>query len=149
MSIKQQIEADIKVAMLAGDKELVTTLRGLKSSIMYIEVAEGLREEGLSDEKVISVLQKESKKRQESADLYAQGDNLEKETAELKEKKVIEKYLPKQLSESEIEELVDQAVSELGNEKQKMGQIIGMVRQKSGGNADGAIIAKLVQERLV
>lgn len=134
--------------MLAGDKVLVTTLRGLKSAILYAEVAEGRRDEGIDEQKLISLLQKEAKKRQESADLYGQGGNTEKQEAELTEKKVIEKYLPAQLTEEEVVVLVDEAVAELGNDKQKMGQIIGLVRQKSSGNADGGMIARFVKERL-
>lgn len=148
MSIKQQIEKDLKSAMLAGDKILVTTLRGLKSAILYQEVAEGKREEGLPEDKVLSLLQKEAKRRQESADLYAQGGNSEKQQAELAEKKVIEQYLPAQLDESEVVRLVDEAISKIGAEQKNMGQIIGHVRSASGGNADGALIARLVKERL-
>ncbi len=148
MNLKQQIDQDLKQAMLAGDKVLVTTLRGLKSAILYAEVAEGRRDEGIDEQKLISLLQKEAKKRQESADLYGQGGNTEKQEAELTEKKVIEKYLPAQLTEEEVVVLVDEAVAELGNDKQKMGQIIGLVRQKSSGNADGGMIARFVKERL-
>ncbi len=86
MGLKQQIDADLKTAMLAGDKVLVTTLRGLKSVILNVEVAEGSRETGLADDKIISLLQKEAKKRQESADLYLQGGSVERQQAELAEK---------------------------------------------------------------
>lgn len=70
MTISEQIDADLKQAMLAGDKTLVTTLRGLKSVILYEEVAKGLRDTGLDDDAVITLFSKEAKKRQESADLY-------------------------------------------------------------------------------
>ena len=83
MSIKATIEADIKTAMLAGEKERVTTLRGLKSSILYAEVAAGKRDEGLDEQTVTSLMQKEAKKRQESADLYIQGGNKERAESEL------------------------------------------------------------------
>lgn len=148
MSIKQQIDADLKTAMLSGDKVLVTTLRGLKSAILYVEVSEGSRDEGLSDDKIISLLQKESKKRQESADLYEQGGNIEKKEAELKEKSVIEKYLPEQLSDEELIQIIEKNIEELGNEMQKMGLIISKVKQDTAGRADGGTIAKLVKERL-
>ncbi len=148
MSIKQQLDADIKTAMLSGDKTLVTTLRGLKAAILNTEVAENARETGLSEEKVISILQKEAKKRQESADMYAQGGNTDKQQAELAEKEVVEKYLPEQMSEEEIAELVDDVVKEVGKDIKNMGQIIGQVRAKTAGNADGSVIARLVKERL-
>lgn len=148
MNIKQQLDTDIKAAMLAGDKVLVTTLRGLKAAILNAEVAENARESGLAEEKVMSILQKEAKKRQESADMYGQGGNIEKQQAELAEKEVIEKYLPEQMSEADIAAVVDEIVAETGNDIKQMGQIIGQVREKTAGNADGSVIARLVKERL-
>lgn len=148
MSIKNQIEKDLKQAMLAGDKTLVTTLRGIKSTILYAEVSENARDSGLADDKIITILQKEAKKRQESADLYGKGGNLEKQEAELAEKEIINQYLPEQLSEVEIVKLVDASINKVGKDQQKMGQIIGMVKSESGGNADGALVAKIVKERL-
>lgn len=149
MNTKQQIEADLKTAMLAGDKTLVTTLRGLKSSILNVEIEKGLREEGLEEQSVIALLQKEAKKRQESADLYKQGGNEDKFQAELEEKKVIEKYLPEQLSQDEILAVINQAIIDTGaTSAQDMGKVIGLVKQKVGVTADGSLIAKLTKEKL-
>lgn len=149
MSIKEQIDQDIKQAMLSGDQTLTTTLRGLKSAILYVEVAKNLREQGLSDDQVIEVLSKEAKKRQESADFFTQGGNSEKAAAELVEKTVIEKYLPAQMSEDEIRNLVEVVVEETSaSGVQAMGQVIGVVKAKAGASADGAVIARLVKERL-
>lgn len=148
MSIKEQIDADLKAALLGGDKTLAMTLRGIKAVILNEEVAQGKRESGLPDEEVVRLLQREAKKRQESADLYGQGGNAEKQQAELAEKEVIAQYLPEQLSEEDIAKLVDAAIVEIGNEQQNMGRIIGAVKQKAGGSADGALIAKIVKERL-
>ncbi|MCX6725227.1 MAG: GatB/YqeY domain-containing protein [Candidatus Saccharibacteria bacterium] len=148
MSLKNQIDADIKVAMLAGEKTLVTTLRGLKSAILNVEVAKGLRETGLPDSEITDILAKEAKKRQESADMYIQGNSKERADAELQEKAIIERYLPKQLSEQEIQQIINEVTAELGTSVQQMGQIIGAVKAKTSGSADGAIIAKLVKEKL-
>jgi uncharacterized protein YqeY len=149
MTIKEQISNDIKTAMLAGEKERVTTLRGIKSAILYAEVAKGARDTGLPEDEVVALLQKESKKRQESADLYRQGGNFERAEAEELERKVIEMYLPAQLTESEIRILVDAEAGKMGDITiQQMGQLIGAVKKASGGNADGALIAKLVREKL-
>lgn len=147
--IKQQIEDDLKVAMLAGDKTLVQTLRGLKSALLYVEVAEGKREQGLTDEEAITVLSKEAKKRTESAEMYGQGGDAARQEAELSEKQVIERYLPKQLSESEITAIIAEEQEKLGvNGPQAMGQLIGAVKARTAGSADGATIARLVKERL-
>lgn len=149
MSIKEQIDRDIKQAMLAGDKTKATTLRGLKSAILYAEVAEGKREEGLTDTAVIEVLSKEAKKRQESADLYVKGGNQASATAELTEKALIETYLPAQLSEAELASVIDQVIAQTGaSGPSAMGQVIGMVKQQTAGQASGGRIAQLVKERL-
>lgn len=148
MGLKSDIEADLKTAMLAGDKTLVTTLRGLKSAILNVEVAKGLREQGLPDNEIVDLLAKEAKKRQESADLYVQGNSQERADAELAEKRVIEKYLPAQLGEDEVKAAIDEVVSSLGDiTPQQMGQVIGAVKAKLGAAADGATIARLVKER--
>jgi uncharacterized protein YqeY len=149
MSIKEQLDADLKAALLGGDKTLATTLRGLKAAILNIEVAEGIRDTGLGDDKVIELFAKEAKKRQESADLYQQGGGQERAEAELAEKAVIEKYLPAQLSEDEIEAIIDEVIQDMGaSSMQSMGQVIGAVKQKTGAAADGAVIARLVKEKL-
>lgn len=149
MTIKEQIEADLKTAMLGGDKVLTTTLRGLKSAILDVEIAQNKRDVGLTDEEVTNILVKESKKRQESAELFAQGGNAEKSAEEAAEKVVIAKYLPTQISEEDIAKLVDEAIAATGAAgMQDMGKVIGMVKQKAGASADGSIVARLVKERL-
>lgn len=149
MNIKEQIEVDLKQAMLARDKETVSTLRGLKSAILYVEVAEKSREQGLSEDKIVAILQKEAKKRQESADLYKQGGSPDKQQAELNEIKIIEKYLPEQMSEEELSQIISAVIQETGAQGvQAMGSTIGSVKAKVGAAADGAVIAKLVKEKL-
>lgn len=149
MRLKEQIDADLKAAMLAGDKEKATTIRGIKSAILNAEIAANKRDAGLDDTEVINVLQKEAKKRQESADLYRQGGNEERAEAELSEQAIIDQYLPAKLSEAEVAQLVDQAIQELGaNNPQAMGQVIGKVKAETKGAADGALIAKVVKEKL-
>lgn len=149
MKIKKQLEDDIKAAMLSGDKFKVTTLRGLKSSILNVEVAEGSRDTGLSDDKILVVFAKEAKKRQEAADLYTQAGSAEKAQKELDEREIISSYLPAQLSEAEIKALVDDLAKQnnIGDPKQ-MGQLIGLVKAKAGGTADGGVIARYAKEYL-
>jgi uncharacterized protein YqeY len=96
-------------------------------------------------------LTREAKKRQESADLFVRGGNQEKADAELSEKKIIEEYLPAQLSEDDIAKLVDEVVAESGGQtitKETMGATIAAVKAKSGGAADGATVARLVKARM-
>ncbi len=149
MKIKAHIDEDIKRAMLAGEKTLVTTLRGLKSAILYEEVAKGARDEGLAEDAVIDLLSKEAKKRQESADMYAQGGSTERSEAEAAEKKIIEKYLPTQLTLDELDKLVSEVIFEQkAADMADMGKVIGVVKDRSRGSADGATISKIVKEKL-
>jgi uncharacterized protein YqeY len=149
MSIKEQLDADLKAALLSGDKALATTLRGLKAAILNVEVAKGIREEGLPDAEIISLFSKEAKKRQESADMYVQGGRQESADAELLEKRVIEQYLPAQLSDEELNKVVDQVAEELGGlSQQQMGQAIGKVKSIVGASVDGGRIAMAVKARI-
>ena len=149
ITTKQQIETDLKQAMLTGNKTLVTTLRGLKSAILYAEVALGNRDAGLDEQAVIVLLQKEAKKRQESADLYEKGESFDRRDAELAEKQVIEKYLPAQLTESEVIDIVEEVIKELkANSIQQMGQVMSAAKNRLGPTADGSLVARIVKERL-
>lgn len=147
--IKQKLQDNVKAAMLAGDSLRLETLRGLKSVILYAEVAAGKREEGLTDDEILAIFSKEAKKRQESAELYIQGGAQEKADKELAEKAIIEAYLPAQLGEGELRAVIDEVLNEVKPAGlQQMGQVIGQVKSKVGNTADGSLIAKLVKEKL-
>jgi uncharacterized protein YqeY len=147
--LEDRLNQDLKAALLGGDKTLATTLRGLKSALLYAKIASSTRDRAMTDDEVVVVLQKEAKKRQESADLYRQGGSAEKAEAELQEKAVIEKYLPAQLSEAEVTKLVDEAIASVGAQgPSAMGAVIGKVKQQTGGAADGSVIARIAKERL-
>ena len=147
--LKQRLQDDVKTAMLAKDAGRLECLRGLKSVILYAEVAAGKREEGLDDDEIMSLFAKEAKKRQESADLYIQGGSQERAEKELAEKAIIEEYLPEQLSEEDIAKIDDDVLAVTGAADAKaMGQVIGAVKQRVGNTADGSLIAKVVKEKL-
>jgi uncharacterized protein YqeY len=149
MNLKQQLDADLKTALLAGDSQTATVLRGLKSAVLNVEIEKGAREQGLPEPDVLAILGKEAKKRQESADMYRQGNSPERAEAEEQEKAIIEKYLPKQMEDDELAKLVDEAIASTGaSGPQAMGQVIGAVKAKTAGQADGARIAALVKEKL-
>lgn len=149
MAIKKQINDDLKAAMLGGDKQLATILRGIKSALLYAEVDAGKRKEGLSSAEEITVLQKELKKRKESADLYEKGGDKTRADIERKEAEVINKYLPAELSDKELKLKVDEIVQEFGEvNQQNMGQIIGKVKAATAGSASGARIAEQVKRRM-
>ena len=149
MPLKEQIDADLKTAMLARDAFRTDTLRGLKAAILNEEVAKGARETGLGDEVIEQLIAREAKKRDEAANLFEQGGNQESADKERAEKELLSAYLPEQLSEAEIQKLVDEAVAELQPEGMKdMGRVIGAVKAKAGNGADGALVAKLVKDSL-
>jgi uncharacterized protein len=148
--LRQQLDDDVKAALLGGDSLRVETLRGLKSVILYADVAAKKRDTGgIADDEILGLFAKEVKKRQESADLYVQGGSQERADKELAEKVIIESYLPTQLSESELLEIINTTITEQGAEgAQAMGKVIGAVKAKAGNTADGSMIARLVKERL-
>lgn len=149
MALKEKIAADLKTAMLAKDEAKVTVLRGIKSVILDAEVAEGKRAAGLADAEIEKLLMKEVKKRKEAIDMYqanGRGDLVESEEFE---KKVIENYLPKQMTEAEVSEKIDEVMEALGEgEIAQIGVIIGKVKMLVGSAADGATIARLVKEKM-
>ena len=147
--MQEQIERDLKTALLAGDKTKAETLRGLKSALLNEAIAQNARSSGLSDEQVQKTLAKESKKRQEAADLYKQGGSAERSQQELAEKAIIDAYLPEQMGEAELAAIVADEISKAGQPTmQDMGRVIGAVKARTAGQADGGLIAKLVKEKL-
>lgn len=148
MTVKERINSDLKTALLSGDKTLATTLRGLKSVILDAEIAQGKREDGLGDDELIKLLQKEAKKREQSVELYEKGGNREKAQAERAEIAVIDEYLPGQISDEELNKAINQAISEIGDTSARaMGQIIAKTKQLTKGGADGGRIAAAVKQR--
>lgn len=147
--LEQQLEQDIKAAQLAGETDKLTTLRGLKATLLNVKVATGKRDSGLTDDEVLPVLAKQSKQRQESAEMYVQGGDQARADKELAEKAIIDAYLPAQLSEAEIAKLIDEIIAQTGAAgPQAMGQVIGQVKAKVGTAADGSVIARLAKEKL-
>ncbi len=147
--MQEQIEKDLKAAMLSGDKIKAEVLRGLKNALQYEAVAVGNDDRSLSDEQIQKVLAREAKKRQEAADLYKNAGEQERASTELSEKEVIIAYLPQQPSEETIQQAVNEEVSKLDNPTTAdMGRIIGGVRSKLPSSTDGSTIARLVRQAL-
>jgi len=147
MALKQQIDADVKTALLAGKREQAEVLRGLKSAILYEEVAQKKRDPGLSDAEIQQVVARECKKRDEAAELYEKGNRPESAAKERREKTVLSAYLPQQLSDEALQQVVAAAISEAG-EGAHVGKVIGAVKQKVGNQAEGARVAAAVQKAL-
>ena len=149
MALKSQIEADLKTALLGGDRFSAEVLRGLKAVILDEEVKQGKREDGLDDETIEKLIVREVKKRQDSATQYEAAGRPELTEAERAESKVIEGYLPQQSSEEDIKKVIDETIAAMGvSGMAAMGQVIGAVKAKLGNAADGGTIARLVKESL-
>ena len=148
-TLKDRIQADLKSAMLARDTLKTQTLQGLKSAILNEEVAQKIRETGLDDNKVEHLIARESKKRDEAAELFEKGGNQASADKERAEKAILSVYLPEPLSEAEIQKVVDEVVAEIKPVGPKdMGRVIGVVKSRVGNAADGAVVAKLVKNSL-
>ena len=149
MALKEQVNNDLKAALLGGDRFTGEVLRGLKAAILNEEVAQNKREEGLSDQVIEQIVAREVKKRNESASIYDGAERPELAANERAEAKVLVTYLPTQLSEEEINSVVSRVVGELGaSGPSAMGQVIGAVKKELGNTADGATVARLVKNAL-
>jgi len=148
MTLIEKINADLKTAMLARDEFTTTTLRGLKSAILYEEVAKGKRDEGLTDDEVQAVVAKEVKKRDDALKIYAKAGDNERADREDREYRILMNYMPKQLEYDELKAIVEQVVKDGDFGAKDMGRVIGAVKQQVGGGASGDKIANLVREVL-
>lgn len=149
MTLVERINADLKQALLSGDKELVSVLRGLKSEILNEEVAKGMRDSGLEEQTIVSIFQREVKKRNEAIDLYKKAGDDKRARQEEYEVAVIKNYLPEMLSEVETLKLVEDAIKKLGaSDMSNMGQVIGEVKKQGGNKVDAALAAKIAKEKL-
>ncbi|MDR2293008.1 MAG: GatB/YqeY domain-containing protein [Prevotellaceae bacterium] len=147
MSLEQTINNDIKTAMLAKDKLRLETLRLIKAGILLAKTAENAIE--ITEEFEIKMLQKMAKQRKESATIYNQQNRPELAEKELAEAKIIEQYLPSQLSEEEITETLKKIIAETGATSAKdMGKVIGTANKQLAGRADGRLIAETVKKLL-
>ncbi len=148
MTLKETIESDIKKAMLAKDKDRLRALRAIKASILLAETEKGADGE-LSQEKEISILTKAAKQRRESADIFTQQGRPELAKAEVDELKVIEEYLPKQLTEEEVKVILAKIIEQVGASTPKdMGKVMGVASKELAGKADGKMISTIVKKLL-
>ena len=149
MSLKSQLDNDLKAALLGGDRFRAEVLRGLKAVILNEEVAQGKRDTGLDDATIEQLIAREVKKRLDSVNQYTDAGRPELAEAEKAEADVLQAYLPEQLSEVEIQATVDEVIAELGvSGMQAMGQVMAAVKGKLGNAADGATLARLVKQAL-
>lgn len=148
MNLKQQIDNDIKAAMLAKNKEELTALRSIKSLILLAETDKGSTGE-ISADVEMKLLTKAAKQRKESAEIFlkeGRNDLAQKEQFELE---VISRYLPKQLSEEEVAAELKKIMEQVGAKgPQDMGKVMGVATKQFAGKADGKMISEIVKKLL-
>lgn len=148
MNLFDTISEDIKKAMLAKDKVTLEALRGIKKEFLEAKTAPGANNE-LTDDAALKIMQKMVKQRKESADIFAGAGRQELADAELAQAEVIQRYLPKQMTEAELENALRQIFTQLGiTGPQDMGKIMGTATKQLAGKAEGKAISAKVKEML-
>ena len=148
MNLFDQISNDIKAAMLARDKQRLEALRGIKKEFIEAKTAKGADGE-LSDDTAMKILVKMAKQRRESAQLYSEQNCPDLAEPELAEAAVIESYLPKPLSDTELDAAIKAIIAETGAASIKeMGKVMGIASKKLAGKADGKAISEKVKALL-
>jgi hypothetical protein len=146
MNLKGQITDDVKTAMKAGDKDRLKVLRLITAALKQVEVDE--RRE-LDDGDVLGILTKMVKQRRDSITQYTDGNRKDLADIEAAEIEIIGTYLPEQLSDDELDELVDEAIAATGAEGiRDMGKVMGAIKSKAQGKADMGIVGAKVKARL-
>jgi uncharacterized protein YqeY len=146
MSIEKKLMEDMKSAMKAQDKIRLETIRGVRAQIKNTQIEIG-RE--LNEEEVIQVLMNAAKKRKEAIEQYQALGREDRAATETQELKIIESYLPEQMSAEDIAKIVDEVIQEVNAESMKdMGKVMGAIMPKVKGKADGKIVQQVVREKL-
>ena len=148
MALKEKLQNDLTEAMRARDEVRSSTIRMVLTAIKNDEVS-GKEARELSDAEVITVLSREAKKRREAAEAFEQAGAKDRADMEKAEGVVIAEYLPVQLSESEIKEMITAAIAETGaTGPQQMGLVMKSIQPKIAGRADGGVVSSLVKAAL-
>jgi uncharacterized protein len=147
--IHQQIETELKTALKAGEKEKVGVLRFLISAIKNYQIENKLREEHLKDENIVAVIRRQAKQRKDSIAEYEKAERADLADKEKTELAILEGYLPAQMDEGKIREIVKAKKEELGiADKAGFGRLMGEVMKELKGQADGDAVKKAVEEEL-
>ena len=149
MSLLKKIDIDIKFAMKSKDALSLESLRAVKSSILLFKTKSGSSID-LSDQDEIKILQKLVKQRKDSAEIYKNQNRLELCNTELNQARIIESYLPKQLSPSEVSIIIDKIIIKLNASSMKdMGKVMGLASKELSGKSDGKTISEIVRKKLI
>lgn len=149
MELSKKINDDIKQAMLAKDRKKLEALRSIKASLLLAKTGKDMSSGEIPNEVGLKLLQKLVKQRKESAEIYLSQNRKDLAEVELFQSGIIEKYLPKQMSEEEILEIIKKIISETNASTIKdMGRVMGIASKQLSGKADNRIISTLVKQML-
>jgi len=149
MSIREQIEADLKEAMRAKEAERLSVLRMLKAGLMNATIEKHGAGGQLSDPDAMIVIRKQLKQREDSIEGFEKGGRAELAAKERREIEILSRYLPKPLSDAEIDALVKEAITEAGaTSKAQLGQVMKIATAKAAGRIDGRTLSQHVQKAL-
>jgi uncharacterized protein YqeY len=144
----EQINSDIKTAMLAREKVVLETLRGIKKEFLEAKTAKGSTGE-LTDEQALKILQKLQKQRKEAAQIFAEQNRADLAENELTEAAVIERYLPAPMTDAELETVISEIIKQVGaTGAQDMGKVMGIASKQIQGKAEGKVISEKVKSLL-
>ena len=148
MSLKQKLQSDLNDAIKSRNTVSAETIRMVLTAVTNEEVA-GKEKKELSDAEIITVLTREAKKRREAAEAFEAGGRADRAAAERAEGEVIAGYLPEQLSEDDVKKLIAETIAAVGaTGPSDMGKVMGGLKAKVAGKADGALVSSLVKEAL-
>ena len=148
MELEKRIQADMVAAMKAKEAVRLSSLRAIKAAIMLAKTAEGATGE-VSDQDIVKIIQKLVKQRKESAQQYTDAGRPELAANEVAEMEAMEVYLPKQLTETEVEVELVKIIAEVGaTQPSEMGKVMGVATKRLAGLADGRVISTLVKKLL-
>ena len=149
MTLKQQIDSDIKEAMKAKDQDRLRALRAIKSLILLEETKEGAGPDGLTPDAETKLLTKAVKQRKDSADIYRQQNRADLLATEEAEIAVIEKFLPQQLTEDELKAKLTEIMARVGaSVPSDMGKVMGVATKELSGLAEGKVVSAMVKQLL-
>ncbi|MCS7230223.1 MAG: GatB/YqeY domain-containing protein [Candidatus Kryptonium sp.] len=149
MGLREKLAEDLKNAMKSGDKIRLEVVRMLQTMIRRKEIERKGEGKELTEEDEIQVVKSEIKKRKEAIELFEKGGRSDLAEKEKKELEILNEYLPEQMSEEEIEKFVEKVINEIGASGPKdVGKVMGAVMKELRGKADGALVQKIVKEKL-
>ena len=149
MKIEEKINESIKDSMKEKNRLKLDSLRAIKSAILIEKTKSGSKDQ-IEESVVLKILQKMVKQRNDSAKIYLEQNRKELADVEVSQANIISEFLPTQLSESELSEIIDKVIEEVGAESMKdMGKVISKVNERVSGQAEGRVIAEIVKKKLI